>query len=327
MDFITLDLNNTTESELLECLNKNIATARMYREEIARLKQLSSIAPLPSIDLPEQFEESKKSVQNCRSKDEDFEDEVDYYYDAIRNLPADNIDENLEGLLPSKKHPYYKKLMLRLKAEILREIKEIKDFIGQERLTLDDSKEFRKEILIEQQKIKVINELLAPKETTKVELEAIEQENSLIFVPTLSGRIRVFDELESMPVEYYDELYDLFASIQCGTFKGVKRFKSSNYGGVSEVRGKLLRVVFDRLDKSTYAILTIFAKKFDNTAGYRTSLESTIQTYLAMEDDIAKSLNNPEFISLHKEYETELIRRISPTKERPHVKAKEINNG
>ena len=327
MDFITLDLNTTTESELLECLNKNIATARMYREEIARLKQLSSIVPVQSTDIPEQFEESEKSVQTRHPKDEDFEDEVDYYYDAIHNLPADNIDENLEGLLPSKKHPYYKKLMLRLKAEILRKNKEIKDFIGQERLTAEEAEDFRKEILIEKKKINVINELLAPKEATQVELKAIGQENSLIFVPTLSGRIRVFDELESMPGEYYDELYDLFASIQCGTFKGVKRFKSSNYGGVSEVRGKMLRVVFDRLDKNTYAIITIFAKKFDNTTGYRVSLESAIQTYLAMEDDITKSLNNPEFISLHKEYEAELIRRISPTKERPHVKAKEINNG
>ena len=42
MNFRILDLNKTSEQELLECIDKNIMVAKMYREEIARLKALSS---------------------------------------------------------------------------------------------------------------------------------------------------------------------------------------------------------------------------------------------------------------------------------------------
>ena len=81
MNFRILDLNKTSEQELLECIDKNIMVAKMYREEIARLKALSS-----SIQSKIEVEEKKEPLQptpTSKEKDEDFEDEVDYYFEAI----------------------------------------------------------------------------------------------------------------------------------------------------------------------------------------------------------------------------------------------------
>lgn len=326
MDFRILDLNNVSEQELLDCINKNIIVAKMYREEIARLKQLSTLGTKQVIVRQNQRIEVE-DISPISSKDEDFEDEVDYYYEAIHNLTTISLIDNLEDFLPSKKHPYYEKLMHRLQAEILREIKEVKDFIGGEDLSLEEVEELRSEIALSQQKIDKIKSLLATKKVEEEKETTTEEENKLIFVPTQTGRIRVFDELESMPPEYYDELADLFSSIKNGTFKGAKRFHGELYGRTSEVKGKLMRVVFDRIDKNAYAILTMFAKKFDTSSAYRTSLETTIQSYLPMRDSIMENLASEEFLELHKNLELDLMRRLSPAKENVQVKAKEVSHG
>lgn len=325
MDFRVLDLNNVSEQELIDCIDKNIAVAKLHREEIARLKELSSKATNQVVVEPIKIEETL-STEPKIVKDEDFEDEVDYYYEAIHNLTSVSLIESLEDFLPSKKHPYYKRLMYRLHAEILREIKEIKDFIGEEDLSAEELEELRSEITLSNLKITKLRSLLNKKEEEQKE-EVVDEENNLVFVPTQTGRIRVFDELESMPPEYYDELADLFSSIKNGTFKGVKRFHGENFARVSEVKGKLMRIVFDRVDKNTYAILTMFAKKFDTSTAYRTSLEATIQSYIPMRETIVEKLANQEFLSLHKNIEIDLMRRLSPAKENASVKVKGDSHG
>ena len=323
MNFRILDLTKATEQELLECIDKNIIVAKMYREEIARLKALSS-----SIQLKSEVEEKQEVLQptpTSKEKDEDFEDEVDYYFEAIHSLTSKELISHLEDFLPSKKNPSYKKLMYRIQAEILREIKEVKDFIALESLSPEEERELREEIALSELKIDKIIAFLNKKEEQEIEAETIE-ENNLIFIPTQTGRIRVFDELESMPIEYYDELYDLFSSIKNSTFKGVKRFHGNHLARVSEVKGKLMRVVFDRVDKNTYAILTMFAKKFDTSLAYRASLESVIQSYVPTRDTIIENLSNPEFVNLHKDLEIELMKKLSPSKEKPPVKTKEVTH-
>lgn len=322
MNFRILDLNKTSEQELLECIDKNIMVAKMYREEIARLKALSS-----SIQSKIEVEEKKEPLQptpTSKEKDEDFEDEVDYYFEAIHSLTSKELISHLEDFLPSKKNPSYKKLMYRIQAEILREIKEVKDFIALESLSPEEESELREEITLSELKIDKIVAILNRKE--EQEIEEVLEENNLIFIPTQTGRIRVFDELESMPIEYYDELYDLFSSIKNSTFKGVKRFHGNHLARVSEVKGKLMRVVFDRVDKNTYAILTMFAKKFDTSLAYRASLESVIQSYVPTRDTIIENLSNPEFVNLHKDLEIELMQKLSPSKEKPPVKTKKVTH-
>lgn len=323
MDFIILDLNNVNEETLIECIEKNTKIAKMHRDEIARLKQLASLSN-NKIIVDETVEEITPPTESPRETTEEFEDEVDYYYETIHNLTTPALVENIEDFLPTKEHPYYERLMYRLYAEILREIKDIKDFIGAEDLKSEEESEFRSEIEILKLKISKIKELLSEKDKEE-EKTTSKRENDLVFVPTSAGRIRVLDELESMPPEYYDELFELFASIKNGTFKGVKRFQGANYARTSEVKGKLMRVVFDRVGKNSYAIITAFAKKFDTSTAYRTSLEAAIQSYIPMRETIMKKLSDEEFMKLHKAFELDLMRRLSPTKSQ-HIKVKEASH-
>lgn len=324
MDFIILDLNNASEQTLIECIEKNTMIAKTKRDEIARLQQLTDLSKNKIIvDEPE--EEITSPTETSKETSEEFEDEVDYYYESIHSLTTSSLVECIEDFLPTKEHPYYDRLMYRLYAEILREIKDIKDFIGTEELTEEELAELKSEIEISKLKISKIKELLSERDKEE-EKTTIKRENDLIFISTSTGRVRVFDELESMPPEYYDELFELFSSIKNGTFKGVKRFQGANYARTSEVKGKLMRVVFDRIGKNSYAIITAFAKKFDTSTAYRTSLESAIQSYIPMRETIMGKLSDDEFINMHKEFELDLMRRLSPTKQPQYIKAKEASH-
>lgn len=323
MNFRILDLTKATEQELQDCIDKNIIVAKLHRDEIARLKALSTSVQ-PRVEIEKHHEKLQQNPQP-KVKDEDFEDEVDYYFEAIHSLTSKTLILHIEDFLPSKKNPSYKKLMYRIQAEILREIKDVKDFIATEELSEEEISELREEIALSQLKIDRIISILNKKEEKESEEDLVE-ENTLIFIPTQTGRVRVFDELESMPPEYYDELFDLFSSIKNGTFKGVKRFHGEHLARTSEVKGRLMRIVFDRIDKNTYAILTMFAKKVDTSIGYRTSLETVVQSYIPSRNNIIEKLKNPEFIELHQNLEIELMQKLSPSKEKHQVKTKEVTH-
>ena len=138
-------------------------------------------------------------------------------------------------------------------------------------------------------------------------------ENELIFVPTSGGNIRIFDELDHIPSNFYKKFESLFASIKDGTFKGVKKLQGS-LEGLAEVRDipSGSRVTFMRLDQNRYAVISAFVKKSDNNSGYQKMVENHYQSYRQQEPALKANLDNPEFLELHKQYEQELFRKLSP---------------
>ncbi len=329
MEFRILDLSKVTEQELLDCLDQNIKTAQMRRREI---DELSKVAAMEVSDLSDREEvseilEQNEKEQNPYPKDEEFEDEVAYYYEGLQKLDRTNLEEKILETLPSKSNPNYEKIMQRLKAEVLKGIKELKVFALTENVSIEEMEEFKVEILTEQRKIAIMDVLLSSKEESKGEDEAQEAkaENNLIFVPTGYGTIRVLEEMSRIPEENYAGFCELFESIKNGTFKSVKRFVT--FSGLAEVRGSSERVVFARVDKNSYAILTAFVKKYDTTLGYRTSLENVYSNYKKMEKSIKTNLQNPDFMALNRQYEEELFHRLSKEKEVPAVKRKDACNG
>ncbi len=326
MEFMTVNLNTATEEELISCLEKNITTAKEYRQQIAKLKQLKnnllSEKGLSSLSQQESLP-IQQAERNNNQENQEFEEEIDYYYALINRLNYENIKTEIDKILPSKENVHYEKIMLRLQAELLKSIKEAKDYLHSESLNDNDIKDLNDEISFKEQIIKLLishmKQVNPPISINKKVLE-----NSLIFVPTISGRIRVFDEIDSMPLEYYDELKGLFLSIKNATFKGVKRFQGDYYSGISEVRGKLMRVVFTRLNSTTYAVLTTFAKKFDSSSAYRSSLDSIVQSYRQVENQLFSNLDNPDFLALQEHYQKVLEEKLSISKENPKVKQKVI---
>ena len=309
MEFIVIkDLTDVTEEELLEAMKKNANTASLCREQIRKMKAAAAktkkVVPIPNI---EEYQTDSVTIE-----DEDkanFEDEIEYYISSMKEITADNIDSEIEDVLPVRKNPNYRTILYRLKLEALRNIREIEELFEEADET-EDLTIFKDEVILEQRKISYIDKSLTQQKSSGVTQEQ-EEKNNIVFVPTSGGSIRVLDEMERIPQEYQAGFKELFDSIQDGTFKGIKKFKNNNaLNGIIEVKGFQVRVVFARLNKNTYALITAFIKKCDNDNGYVSVLKQKVADYRTISEQLKKNLSNPEFMDQQREYKEELYRLL-----------------
>ena len=318
MEFIVLDLSNATEEQLRATIDCNSRTYRMMTSEISKLKKVAETAR--KVVRQEEPEEVVETLELKPTIDEDFEHEIEYYFQALKEVPEEELETEIETVLPSKRNYQYKRIMYRLKAEIVRSIKEIRDFIAEEGLLLEEA-ELEDEIALELKRIKLLDQELQKTEQTTE--EEIQTQNNLVFAPTLSGNIRILDEIEHIDSEYYERFNGLFQSIIDGTFKNVQRFsRNSDLAGLCEVKDFKTRVVFKRLDKNTYAVISAFIKKSDNDKGYRNMLSSRYSDYLQIESSLKQNLANEEFASMQQLYTEELFNIIAPEQLTPQIKIK-----
>lgn len=323
MEFIILDLNTATEDQLKATIECNNRTSRLMSSEIEKLKRVSEAAKNSPKPLIEETSPVQEQIKQGLLVDEDFENEVEYYYSQIKKLNSDNLDSEILMALPSRKNYQYERIMNRLKLESFRTIKEIKDFLSEEGFSSEEISLFKDDLELEFRKIQLLDKYLAPQNEEEQVQEP--QENNLIFVPTSGGGIRVLDEVDSMPIEYYDRFNGLFRSIKDGTFKNVKRFAgNSELAGLCEVRDNKVRVLFVRLNNDSYAIISAFIKKADNDSVYRSSVTKKYMNYQIVENSLISNLSNEDFTQLHKDYEQELFRKLSPSIDKaiPVVKKK-----
>ena len=318
MDFIILDLANVTEEQLKAAIDCNNRTYRMISSEIVKLKKVSE--SVRRVIESEKDEDIFVNQEEKSSLDDDFEQEVEYYYQALKELKEEELEDELITALPSKRNYQYQRIMYRLKAEIIRNIKEIKDFLREEGLTLEEA-ELTSEMTLELKRLSLLEQELS-KQEQQIEVEN-QIQNCLVFAPTLSGNIRILDEMEHIDPEYYERFTGLFQSIIDGTFKNVRRFsRNSDLAGLCEVKDFKTRVVFKRLGKNTYAVISAFIKKSDNDKGYRNMVCSRYNDYLQIESSLKQNLTNEEFVSMQQFYTEELFNKIAPTQLTPQIKIK-----
>lgn len=325
MEIIKLDLDNVTEEQLLEAISKNNQTVRIMSSEITKLKQIGfsskSIYQVASDD--ESYDEASTIEEDRPTVDESFEETIKGYYSGIKGLTPEQLLGCISEVLPSQDDYQFERIINRLSLEVLRNIKEIKDYIATEDLSSQEISELEEEICAEEEKISVLQnyltqEVLEPKEETV-------EENTIIFVPTSGGNIRVLDELERIAPEYYGRFYELLQSIKNGTFKNDQRQRrNSNLTGVRIVRNFNTRVAYTRLNKNTYAVITAYIKKADSDKATTSSLVSKYSDYQSIEGSLIANLDNEEFMSLNKQYEQEIFTRLSQSSEKtsPNVKRK-----
>ena len=111
---------------------------------------------------------------------------------------------------------------------------------------------------------------------------------------------------------------ELVDSIVDGTFKNVKGFNNNNtLNGVSEVKGPGVRIVFKRLSKNKYALITAFIKRSNNDMGYQDSLRSKVADFRLIHDDLKANLDNQEFIDENNKYVLELYRLLGQDDKKP----------
>ena len=318
MEFIILDLDDGISSkEIFEVISKNHNTSMLMDKEVKKLKELSSKST-KRVENDNKTPEKEMIYDEVDEVNSELDDKVDYYNYLISSIDdCEDLQDQIESSLPNPYTGDYKTIVLRLKLKLLKRIKETAEFISECREEFDDEdlEEYKEEIRLCSKKL----EILKSESNEEVSENKTSTKNNFFFPVSSMGNIRVIDEIEKISKsspEFCSEFVELFQSIQDGSFKRVKRFLNNNkLVGISEVRGFKPRVVFDRIGKNDYAIITAFLKKCDNDRGYKDSLELKIQKYMSQRDNIVKRLNNPEYRALNEQYTNELFGKLGYNKE------------
>lgn len=318
MEFIILDLDDGISSkEIFEVISENHKTSTLIDKEVKKLKELSSKST-KRVEDDNKTPEKEMIYDEADEVNSELDDKVDYYNYLISSIDdCEDLQDQIESSLPNPNTGDYKTIVLRLKLKLLKSIKETADFISECREEFDDEdlEEYKEEIRLCSKKL----EILKSESNEEVNENKTSTKNNFFFPVSSMGNIRVIDEIEKISKsspEFCSEFLELFQSIEDGSFKRVKRFLNNNkLVGISEVRGFKPRVVFDRIGKNDYAIITAFLKKCDNDRGYKDSLELKIQKYMSQRDNIVKKLNNPEYRALNEQYTNELFGKLGYNKE------------
>ena len=318
MDFIKVDLEKVNLQELLLIMNKNHTLAIQKNEEIEKMNNFTnSKSTLFTIEEPKK----EINVNNENIKvNIDFEKKIEGYLQELKKITLDNIDEKMAQILPEKEDYDYTRIIYRLQLEELKELYELEEFMKVEKdnLSLEDKEEFELEKLLEEKKLLYLKNALLPEEEKD---EIIE--NNLIFVPTTGGNIRVLNELMAVPLEYRESFLEILKSIKEATFKNAKRFyNNANMTKIMEVRGFQTRILYERIAKNTYAIITAFIKKTNSDRGYLESIYQKAGDYFNIKEKIKSLLNDEEFLRMNKQYEEEIFNLLQKKNEKAKEKVK-----
>lgn len=309
-----IDYEQLCREELNILQNQETKISKL-KDEISRLKLKKTVVNKETVK-----ENINEVILEEKKEDDSFKDEMNFYLLSYRQLSEDFTKEEINEILPKKKNPKFKDILLRLSLESVKEIKEVKELLREEEISLEEKELCNKIIESENKKIDYIKSKLIVSD--KEEIEEQEEKNNIVLVPMLSGNIRIIDDLEHIPNDYYEGFKDLINSIIDGTFKNVKTF-SNNEGliGISEVKSFKIRVVFKRLNDNTYALITAFMKKWDNDKLYQESLISKVKEYYLIESDLKKLINDHEFMEENEKNVQQLWNVLSPKEE---INRKEI---
>lgn len=304
--FEVADLENITEDKLLKVLDNNRKKAHELKQHLKELQKTPKKFKTPTSQTP-MIEEEIQEEENT------FENEIDFYLNNLNSITLNTKEEDIIHLLPPRRKANYREIILRLKLECYKTLREFKEWITTETtLKSEDLESIQNKVQLERKKLDILNQLLL---LQPVEKEENSIKNHFVFVPTSGGNIRVLEELDSIPTEFYSSFKTLFQSIQDGTFKGVKRFGTSHVklAGISEVRdvANKTRVVFDRIGPDTYAIITAFTKNIMQSHGYHEKLERKIGNYRTWLPTLKANLENEEFMAEQENYEQELWNKLS----------------
>ena len=144
----------------------------------------------------------------------------------------------------------------------------------------------------------------------KKEIEYVERNlNNLIFIPTKSSN-RTLVDIDKIPQESYPLFIELLDSIRSGILKNYKRFTSDNSNFedlvLAEVRYNDARVLFERIGKNEYVIISMFIKKCRNNLGYKNTLYSAISAYKMVKDKLIELSSDPNFLQAQDETTNEI---------------------
>lgn len=301
MLFSVID-DSMDSNALLKVIEDNNKKASEIRNKIKNLQAKSEIADSFDDDIASEsdnFIEANDNLYVQEDESDNFEDEVAFYLEDYRQLDIGFSVDDLIDTLPFPNNYNYRKLLMRLSLESLKEIKEMTEILIDE----EDEKQrkmIRSYIENERRKMRLISDILNQKSNNNIVSKEVH--NNIVLAPTPTGNIRVLDCLEDITAEYYPSFKELVLSICNGTFKGIKRFNHNNVlSGICEVRGFQTRILFQRINKNTYALIDAFIKKGGMVRGYQDYIKLRVTDYKSISGKFKSMLDDPLFVAQNSE--------------------------
>lgn len=139
-----------------------------------------------------------------------------------------------------------------------------------------------------------------------------EEDNTIIYLPTIYGNINISNDLKDVPLEFYDVFYNLFKSIKNGSFKNFKRITGDYKTTILEVKDGYARVLFTQIESNIYLVSTLFVKKMQTSKYYLEHLrEIDSLVYDQLQHIKAQLLSNrEEFINYNDSITKNLLSKL-----------------
>ena len=283
-----LDFSEVNANEIYKVISENCKESKLTRKEIEKLKAKEFEVDYDDNTMEEvslEYEEEQEDNQN--------EEEMNFYIERYKSLGYDFTEEELQRLLPPREYYNYESILHRLMAESLHEIHDIIIMKSEESLSEEEKKDCEEMIDFERKKMTSVHGMLEKEEDFFVE----SKKNHLILLPTTYGNIRIIEELEHIPFEYYPAFLDLIKSIENNCFKDPNVFSGNSIvRGLTEVRSFKVRVLFMRLTEDYYVLISAFVKKVDTDKHYNNSVENKFKDYMRKESMLKKLIHDEEFM-------------------------------
>lgn len=117
----------TDEKEMLAILDDNHKASLQIFKAIEELKRID-LQEKPQKKLSVSLDTTTSSTDSL-PRNNRFEDEVEFFMSSLQMIPDSVSTEELTHLLPSRQNANYKALLLRLKLELQKNIREIKEIL------------------------------------------------------------------------------------------------------------------------------------------------------------------------------------------------------
>ena len=140
MEIKIIDIATATSEELIETLDENNKTASLMLEEIKKLKAIAGEEREIIIENTSSFPEPLQEEE----EEDSLEDELGYYIENFNNASLEELEENSDDILPSPENPNYQNIILRIKIELLKAIREINEIIKTTEKTNKEELEYYK---------------------------------------------------------------------------------------------------------------------------------------------------------------------------------------
>ena len=308
MLFNTVDFNDTI-TKITSTIDANCEKASVTRREIEKLKKQNV-----NNDEERKLEifETDEKVEEKESIDDEFEDEIDFYLNDYLYISDNFTMDELINILPNKNNYRFNDIIMRLYAESLKAMNEYRMLAKDEDNSKENLAEISKALVAEKRKMSCLLEIINHKDDIKEK----DNKNKLFLIPNSTGSVKILDDLRSEDASFYPSFLELINSIEDGTFKNVKRFKNNNdLIGVCEVKGYQVRVVFARIDKDTYGLITALVKKQDNDSNYRNFLKKRISEYRKVCPSLKKYISDEKIMAENSDNLAELYNILGVAKE------------